>query len=181
MDSNRGWCAPNLILTELITFTRKFNTVNLIYKPCNKCLTHTDSIKDLGLHLVTTFFFQSLKMLGLIHALKYSFSTIDSLLLLYFILVRSKLEYALPAGILRLLMPISWNAWSGSLHLHLWVIFFSPIPFHCDPALELWTLHTLQVTSHQFDALFFLFMFFQDQNFVLPCLIIVVSAFLLVI
>jgi hypothetical protein len=38
-------------------------------------------------------FSQSLKMLRLIRVLAYSFSAIDSLLLLYFTLVKSKIEY----------------------------------------------------------------------------------------
>jgi hypothetical protein len=39
-------------------------------------------------------FFQSIKLLGLIRNITFSFSTLESLLILYFSLVRPKLEYA---------------------------------------------------------------------------------------
>jgi len=59
----------------------------------NSYWLHQRSRNSLG----TTSFFQSLKMLALIHALTYSFSTIDSLIMSYFVLFRCKLEYTLPA------------------------------------------------------------------------------------
>jgi hypothetical protein len=62
--------------------------------------------------------------------------------------------------------------------------FFSHIPYNYAVALALLQLlvHTAQyVTGQHFDALFLLFMFSQDLNFILPLLIIVVSEFLLVI
>ena len=46
--------------------------------------------------MVIIFFSKSLKTLGLIRTLTYSFSALDSLLSLYFTLVRSVLEYASP-------------------------------------------------------------------------------------
>ena len=55
------------------------------------------------------------------------------------------------------------------------------IPHNYAAALQLLQLHTAQVTGHHFDALFLLFMFFQDLNFILPWLLILVSKFLLVI
>ena len=64
-----------------------------------------DSFKDLRVLVDSKHFFhhnvdyrctQSLKMLGLAHTLTFYFSTVDSLLLSHFTLVRSKLEYASP-------------------------------------------------------------------------------------
>ena len=68
-------------------------------------------------------------------------------------------------GIMLLLMPISWNAPSGSLKL----LCFSPfphIPYNYASALGLVRLRTLQDTGTL--MLFFLFMFFWDLNVVLP-------------
>jgi hypothetical protein len=92
--------------SKVITFTRRTSPIHYNYKLCDKCITRTDSVKDLGIllnsellfhHHVDYIFFQSLKMLGLIRSSTYSFSTIDSLLLFYCIFLRSKLEYALTA------------------------------------------------------------------------------------
>ena len=47
-------------------------------------------------------------------------------------------------------------------------------------ALELLQLRTVHLARNQFDALFLLFMFFQDLNFILPWLIIAVYKFFLV-
>jgi hypothetical protein len=44
--------------------------------------------------MLILFFSRTMKLLGLIRTLTFSFSTIDSLLILCFALVRSKLEYA---------------------------------------------------------------------------------------
>jgi hypothetical protein len=66
-------------------------------------ILRTDCIKDLGVridcklhchHHVDFLFSHALKILRLILTLAFCFSTIDSLLMLYFALVRSKLEYA---------------------------------------------------------------------------------------
>ena len=81
--------------TRIITFTRKTNSINYIYKLCDKCIICTDSFKDLGVPVDCKLFFhhnndyicsQLLKMLGLAHTLTFSFSTIDSLLLSHFTL-----------------------------------------------------------------------------------------------
>ena len=44
--------------------------------------------------LTLLYFSQSIKLLGLTRNITFSFSTLDSLLILYFSLVRPKLEYA---------------------------------------------------------------------------------------
>ena len=49
----------------------KINTINHIYKLCDKCVTHTDSIKYEGVRSGTTFFFQSFKLLEPILAVTY--------------------------------------------------------------------------------------------------------------
>jgi hypothetical protein len=73
------------------------------YKLGNSLILPTDCIKDLGVHIDYKLHFHHhidflsslvMKLLGLIRTITFSFSTIDSLLMLYLILVRSKLEYA---------------------------------------------------------------------------------------
>ena len=83
------------------------------------------------------------------------------LLLLYFILFRSKLEYALPA----------WNittANASKLECAKWKFaalsmsnFFSHIPYNYVVALQLLQLHTVKVTRHHFDAPFFYYSYFS--------------------
>jgi hypothetical protein len=89
--------------TRLITFSRKTNPLNENYKLSGTNIMRTDCITDLGMlldsklffhHHVDCIFYKSLKTLGLVHMLTYSFSTTDSLLLLYVTLVRPMLEYA---------------------------------------------------------------------------------------
>jgi hypothetical protein len=68
-------------------------------------MTRNDSTKDLGVFIdcklrfhnhVDYIFSQCIKMLGLVRTLTFSFSSLDCLYIymLYFTLVRSKLEYA---------------------------------------------------------------------------------------
>jgi hypothetical protein len=66
-------------------------------------ITLTSSIKDLGVFFdskllfhnhVNYIFFECIKLLGLIRSITYSFSSLESLYVLYFTLVMSKLEYA---------------------------------------------------------------------------------------
>jgi hypothetical protein len=108
IDSVQLWCADNHMelnvqKTKIISFTRKTNTIRFIYYVSGVSILRTDSIKDLGVMLDSKFYFhshveyvhsQGLRTLGLIRYITYNFSSIDSLVVLYNVLVRSKLEYA---------------------------------------------------------------------------------------
>jgi hypothetical protein len=107
IDSIR-WCTANLMnlnisKTRAITLSRETNTPLLKYKLGDSYITRTDYIKDLGVFIdsklyvhshVDGIFSQSIKLLGLIRNIIFSFSTLDSLLILYVSLVRPKLQYA---------------------------------------------------------------------------------------
>jgi hypothetical protein len=108
IDSVQNWCLDNgmklsLSKTAIISFTRKTNSIYFNYKLCNNLVAHSQCVKDLGVLLdckiyfhqhINYIFSQSLKMLGLIQYITSSFSTCDSLLVLYSTLVHSKIEYA---------------------------------------------------------------------------------------
>jgi hypothetical protein len=104
------------------------------YKLCHSSITHPDYIKDLGVFTDSKLWFHNhvdyifswcIKLLGLVRTLTFSFSSLDCLYMLYFTLVRSKLEYALLFRILlRLLMPTNWNASSRSLQPFVIIISF---------------------------------------------------------
>jgi myo-inositol catabolism protein IolC len=97
-----------------------------------------------------------MKLLGLIRTLTFSFSTTDSLLMLYFFaLVRSKLEYASEA----------WNSvtitdsnklerlqrkFAALCHKR----FFRDVEYHYDNILEKLNLQTLYIRRRHFDAMF---------------------------
>jgi len=63
MDSIRGWCAANLILTKLKSSTLHEKVIQLIVFT-NYVITHTDSIKDLRVLFGTTFIFSITQNIG---------------------------------------------------------------------------------------------------------------------
>ena len=102
-ESTQGWCTANFMklnstTTVVIIFTRKTNV--LYYKLWDSSITHADT--TLGYNLNQNFisahtgstFSQFVRMLFLICTITYSFSNLDSLLILYLTMVRPKLEYA---------------------------------------------------------------------------------------
>jgi hypothetical protein len=107
IDSIQRWCTANFMnlnisKTRATTFSRKNNTLLLKYKLGDFYITRTDCIKDLGIFIDSKFYFhshvgyifsQSIKLLGLIRNITFSFSTLGSLLIFYFSLVRPKLKY----------------------------------------------------------------------------------------
>jgi hypothetical protein len=109
-----GWCISdfmklNVNKTRVITFSRKMNLCLFDYKLCELLITQTECIKDLGVqidsklhfhHHVDYIFSQANRLLGLIRTVTFSFSSLQSLLMLCYTVVRPKLEY----------VSVAWNS-----------------------------------------------------------------------
>jgi hypothetical protein len=85
-----------------VSQSRKKNIPRHKYQLCHATIIHTSSIKDLGIffnsksnfhNYVDLILSQCIKILGLIRSITLRFSSTDCLYMLYFMLVRSKLEY----------------------------------------------------------------------------------------
>jgi hypothetical protein len=94
--------------TRVISFTRKTNMIPFEHTIFGSRINSTNTVKNLEIildikvyfyHHVDYIFSQYIKLLDLICAKTFSFSSVDSLLTLYFTLVRSKLENA----------SVAWN------------------------------------------------------------------------
>jgi hypothetical protein len=101
VQRKRYW--TNIQKTKIITFTRKTNRIHFKYFVKDVLILRAEYMKDLGVMLDNKLYFhchvdfvysQALKTLGLIRFITYNFSSVDSLVVLYFALIRSKLEYA---------------------------------------------------------------------------------------
>lgn len=97
----------NITKTQVKTFTRKTNLLYYVYKIRVSCITCTDTINDLGIQLYSKLHFhehvhytfsQTIRMLGLIQTIIFSFYALDCLLMLYLTSVRPKREYASTRG-----------------------------------------------------------------------------------
>jgi hypothetical protein len=93
----------NIAKTRVVSYTRKTNFLSYNYQLCRATIIRASSIKDLcvffdsKLHFhnhVDYVFSECIKLLGLIRSITYSFSSLECLYVLYFTIVRSKLEYA---------------------------------------------------------------------------------------
>ena len=99
------YCDINItaIIIRVIAFTVKKNVLYCTYKLWDSSVTRTDTINDLGIQLdlklhfrahVRQHFLPIRKDAGLNKFITYSFAILDSLLILYFNLVRPKLKYS---------------------------------------------------------------------------------------
>jgi hypothetical protein len=170
----RGWCISNFMKlnvnkTTVISFSRKMNLCLFDYKLCESLITWTECIKDLGVqidselhfhHHVDYIFSQAVRLLGLIRTVTSSFSSLQSLLMLYYTLVRPKLEYAsvvwnsITCCDASKLQRIQWKFASLCHHR-----FFSHLPYSYTNVLNYLKFHTLSDLRCHLDALFLLNVF----------------------
>jgi hypothetical protein len=93
----------NIQKTKIISFTHKTNSVHFKHFVKDVLILRAECIKDLGVMLDSKLYFhchvdfvysQALRILGLVRFITYNFSSLDSLVVLYIALIRSKPEYA---------------------------------------------------------------------------------------
>jgi hypothetical protein len=97
----------NTLKTNIISFTRKTDSIYFNYYVDNLLIVRTDCVKDLGVMLdsklhfrhIDNLYSRALKLLGLIRFITYNFSSLDCLKVLYTASVRSNLDYA----------SVAWN------------------------------------------------------------------------
>jgi hypothetical protein len=108
IDAVQQWCGENGVEfniqeTKMISFTRKTNSIHLKYFVKDVLILRAECMKDLGVMVDSKLYFhcqvdfvysQALRTLGLIRLITYNFSSLDSLVVLYSALIRSKFEYA---------------------------------------------------------------------------------------
>jgi hypothetical protein len=99
------WCGENCMELnneeiKIISFTRKTNSIHFKYFVKDVLILHAECIKDLVVMVDSKLYFhchvdfvysQALRTLVLIHFITYNFSSLDSLVILYIALIRSKL------------------------------------------------------------------------------------------
>jgi hypothetical protein len=166
----------NLIKTRVISFSRKTNRRIFDYNLCESLVTRTEFLKDLGVQIdsklhfayhVDYIFSQAIRLFELIRRVTFSFSSLQSLLMLYYTLVRPKLEYAsvacnsITSTNATKLERIQWK-FVSLRHRR----FFSQWPYSYINVLNNLKFHTLSDLRCHLEALFYL-MFWVVQNFVL--------------
>jgi hypothetical protein len=134
-----------------MSYSRKTNVLRYEYQLSHAAVTRIISIKDPGVffhsksyfHIHVDFLFsEGIKLLGLIRSITLTFSSLDCLYVLYFTLVRSKLEYASSVGTLsRLPMPTSSSTSSRSLRPSVSIVFSPHVPYAYTVPLEKLSLH----------------------------------------
>jgi hypothetical protein len=108
IDAVQQWCGENctelsIQKNKIISFTRRTNSIHFKYHVKDVLILRSDSIKNIGVTLDSKQYFhyhadfvysQALRTLGLICFITYNFSSLDSLVVLYIALIRSKLGVA---------------------------------------------------------------------------------------
>jgi hypothetical protein len=93
----------NVAKTCVVSYSKKTNVLSYEYQRCHTTSTRTGSVKDLDVFFDPKLHFQTnvdfllsdcMKLLDIIRSITFRFSSLDCLYVLYFMLARSKLEFA---------------------------------------------------------------------------------------
>jgi hypothetical protein len=133
------------------------------YQFCHEANVLTSSIQNQGVFFDSKLYFHNhvdfilsgcSKLLGLMCSITFTFSSVDCLYVLYFTLVRSKLEHAsVDWKSVTSTMPTCLSASSRSLRPFL--PFFTHILYSYDFSLEKLSVHSLRKWRHHIDILLF--------------------------
>jgi hypothetical protein len=167
----------NVNKTRVISFSRKTKLLLFYYKLCESWTTRTECMKDLGVLIDSKFhlhnhvdyiFSEAIRFLDLIRSVTFSFSSLQSLLILYCILVKPKLDCASVAS-----NSITATDASKLEHIQRTFIslryrrFFSNLPYSYADVRNYLKFRTLSDSRCHLDALFYV-MFTVVQSFAVP-------------
>jgi hypothetical protein len=145
------------------------HVLNYQYRLGNSFILQMHGIKDLSVHIVCKLHFHchvgfrfshALKLLGIIRTITFLFSILDSLLMVYFALIRSELEYASVAwNFVTITGPSKLESTQRKFAALYHYRFFQAMEYHYDHLLERLNLLALHNRRRHFEALFLINVF----------------------
>jgi hypothetical protein len=181
----------NVAETCVVSYSKKTNVLSYEYQRCHTTSSSTGSIKDQGIFFDPKLHFQTnvdflfsdwMKFLDIIRSITLRFSSLDCLYVLYFMLARSKLEFA--SVVSNVITSTAANNLERNQQKFASIGFyrFSPhILYFYIFALENLGLYSSRKRRHHLDAFFFLFRPIVTLNSELPSRKMLVFVFILTV